>query len=169
MIPKMSMFTLAISFNHFQFTLIHGPNILASYTLLFFTASNFTFTTRHIDNWISFPLWPSHFFLSGAISNCPPLFPSSILDTFWHEGGGRTLIFRCHIFLSFHTVYVNGFLTARTLEWFAIPSSSGPHFVRTLYYDPSVLGDPAQHGSELHWIMQAPSAWLGCDPWRLGI
>ena len=46
------------------------------------------------------------------------------------------------------------------------PSSRGPHFVRTLHYDPSVLGGPAQHGSWLHWIMQAPSPWQGCDPWR---
>ena len=33
-----------------------------------------------------FPLWPSHFILSGAISSSPPLFPSSILDTFWPRG-----------------------------------------------------------------------------------
>ena len=33
-------------------------------------------------------------------------------------------------FLPFHTVH--GVLVARTLEWFAIPSSSGPRFVRTL-------------------------------------
>ena len=25
--------------------------------------------------------------------------------------------------------------------------SSGPHFVRTLHYDPSMLGGPAQYGS----------------------
>ena len=36
-------------------------------------------------------------FLSGSISNCPSLFPSSILDTF--QPGG--LIFRCHIFFLF--------------------------------------------------------------------
>ena len=42
--------------------------------MLFFTASDFTFTTRHICNWASFPLWPRCFILSGAISNCPPLF-----------------------------------------------------------------------------------------------
>ena len=28
------MFTLAISFDHFQFTLIHGPSILGSYEIL---------------------------------------------------------------------------------------------------------------------------------------
>ena len=47
-----------------------------------------------------------------------------------------------------------------------IPSSHEPRFVRTLYYDPSLLGAPAWHGSSLHWIMQAPSPWQGCDPWR---
>jgi len=30
------------------FTLIHGPNIAGSYAVLFFTASDFTFTTVHI-------------------------------------------------------------------------------------------------------------------------
>ena len=91
-----------------------------------------TFTTRHIHNWKSFSLCPSCFLLSATIGNCPLLFPSSILDTF---RPGR-LIFWCHIFLPFLTVH--GILQARTLEWFAIPSSSGPCFVRTPHYDPSV-------------------------------
>ena len=64
------------------------------------TASDFTFMTRYIRSWVLFPLWLSLFILSGAIRNCPPLFPSSILDTFWPGG----LIFWCHIFLPFHTV-----------------------------------------------------------------
>ena len=42
---------------------------------------------------------PSLFILSGAISNCAPLFPNSILDTFLSRG-----IFQCHIFLPFHSV-----------------------------------------------------------------
>ena len=50
----------------------------------------------------------------------------------------------CHIFLSFNTV--DGVLAVRIQEWFAIPSSSGPLLVRTLHYDPSVLGGPAWHG-----------------------
>ena len=41
----------------------------------------------------------------------------------------------------------HGVLEARILEWFAIPFSSGPHFVRILHYDPSVLGGLTQHGS----------------------
>ena len=37
----------------------------------------------------------------------------------------------------FHTVH--GVLKARKLKRFAIPFSSGPHFVRTLHHDPSIL------------------------------
>ena len=48
------------------------------------------------------------------------------------------------IFLPFHTVH--GVLKARILKWFAIPSSSGPHSVRPLHHDLSVLGGPIQHG-----------------------
>ena len=44
----------------------------------------------------------------------------------------------------FHTV--NGVLKARALKWFAIPFSSGPHSVRPLHHDPSILGGPTQHG-----------------------
>ena len=67
--------------------------------VLFFAASDFTFITRHIYNWVSFPLWPSHFILSGATTNscCPLVSPSSILDTFWPV----EFIFPCHIFLFF--------------------------------------------------------------------
>ena len=32
-------------------------------------------------------------------------------------------------------------------EWFAIPFASGPRFVRSLCYDPSILGGPVQRGS----------------------
>ena len=54
-----------------------SSGLISSFLLiLFFTAWDFTFTTRHIQNWASFLLWPSHFFLSGAVSSCPPLFPS---------------------------------------------------------------------------------------------
>ena len=53
--------------------------------VLCFTALDFTFT-GFIHNWLSFPLWPNWFILSGAINNCPLLFPSSILDTFWPGG-----------------------------------------------------------------------------------
>ena len=54
-------------------------------------------------------------------------------------------IFLCPIFLSFHTVH--GVLKARILKWFASPLCSGPCFVRTFYYDLSVLSGPTRHGS----------------------
>ena len=60
-------------------------------------------------------LWPNHFILAGAISNCPLLFPNSILDTFRPVG----IIFWFHMFLSFHTVL--GVLVAIILERFAFP------------------------------------------------
>ena len=44
-----------------------------------------------------------------------------------------------HLF-AFHTVYV--FLTARIHEWFSIPFSSGPRFIRTLCYEMSILFGP---------------------------
>ena len=37
-------------FDHFPFTLIRGPNISGSYAILFFIASKFTFTFRHVHN-----------------------------------------------------------------------------------------------------------------------
>ena len=128
----MSMFTLAILFDHFQFTLIHGPDIPGSYAILLFIALNFSLTTRHIHNWASFPLWFSFLIPSGAIS---PFFSSSILDTCSPAG---VFIFQCHIFLPFHTFH--GVLKAKILRWFAIPFSSAPCFVRTLHHDPSILG-----------------------------
>ena len=77
LIPKMVVFIVAISCLT-TCTSIYGPNVPGSYAILFFTASDFTFTTRNIHNWVFFLLWPSHFIPSGAICNCPLLFPSSI-------------------------------------------------------------------------------------------
>ena len=124
-------------FDRFLFTLIHGPNIPGSYAILLFTASDLASNTSHIHNWVLFLLWLHPFILSGVIS---PLISSSILSTY-RPG---EFIFQCPIFLPFHTVH--GVLKAKILKWFAIPFSSGPHFVRTLHYDASILGDPTQHG-----------------------
>ena len=48
------------------------------------------------------------------------------------------------IILPFHTVH--GVLKARILKWFAIRFSSGPHSVRALHHDPSILCGPTRHG-----------------------
>ena len=77
-------------------------------------------------NWVLFLPWLHLFILSGVIS---PLFSSSILGTYWPG----EFIFQCPIFLPFYTVH--GVLKARIQKWFAIPFSSGRHFVRTLHHD----------------------------------
>ena len=51
----MSMFTLChLLFDHFQFALIHGPNISGSYAILVFTASDLASITSHIYSWVLF-------------------------------------------------------------------------------------------------------------------
>ena len=133
----MLMLTLAISFDHFQFALIHGPNIPGSYAILLFTASDLASITSHIHKWVLFLLWLHPFILSGVIS---PLISSSILGIY-RPG---EFLFQYPIILPFHTVC--GVLKARILKWFAIPFSSGPHSVRPLNHDPPILGGPTWHG-----------------------
>ena len=124
-------------FDHVWCTLIHGPNISGSYAVLFFGL--YVHHQMHPDlSVVSALAQPLH--SSGAVSSCPLLFSSSILDTFCPGG----LLLWCHIFLSFYTVHE--VLTASILGWFVIPSSSRSHFVTMLYHDLSVLDSPAQHG-----------------------
>ena len=107
----MSMFSLANPlFNHFQFALIHGPNIPGSYAVLLFTALNFTSITSHIYNWVLILLWLCLIIHSGVIS---PLISSSTLGTY-RPGD---FIFQCPIFLPFHTVH--GF--SRQEYWSGLP------------------------------------------------
>ena len=110
----MLMFTLTISFDHFQFALIHGPNIPGSYAILLFTASDLASITSHIHNWVLFLLWLRPFILSGVIS---PLISSSILGIY--QPG--EFLFQCPIILPFHIVH--GVLKGRILKWFAFPFS----------------------------------------------
>ena len=125
-------------FDHFQFTLIHGPKFPGSCAVLVFTASDFTYITIYIQSWVLFLLSLHVFILSGVIS---PLISSSILGTY-RPG---EFIFQYPIILPSHTVH--GVFKARILKWFAIPFSSGPPFVRTLHHDLSILGGHTQHGS----------------------
>ena len=131
------MHSCHLLFDHFQFTLIHGPKIPGSYAILF-TALEFISIANHIQNLVFYLVLaqPLHSFWS-----CFSLFYSNILGTF-RPG---EFIFQCHIFLPFHTLH--GVLKARILKWFATPFSSGLHFVRTLHLDPSTLVDPTLHGS----------------------
>jgi len=127
LIPKMLMFTLAISclttsslpwFMDLTLQISMQYCSLQHWTLL---SPPDTSTTGHCFHFGS----ASSFLLELFF----PCFSSSILNT--NQSGG--LIFQCHIFLPFHTVH--GVLKARMLKWFSIPFSSGPHFVRTLHHD----------------------------------
>ena len=84
-----------------------------------------------------FFLWLHLFIIPGAIF---PLFSSSILGTYLPG----EFIFKCHLFLPFHPVH--RVLKVRILKWFVTSFSSGPHFVRTLQHDSSVLGGPMWYG-----------------------
>ena len=80
LIPKMLMFTLAISClttSNFPWFMDLTFQVLLQYCSL--QHQTFTFTTRHIHNWVSLLLWPSPFIRSGAISL---LFPRSIFDIY---------------------------------------------------------------------------------------
>ena len=133
----MLTFTLAISFDYFQFALIHGPNVPGSYTILLFMASDLASITSHIHSWVLFLLWLYPFILSGFIF---PLFSTRLLATY-RPG---EFLFQYPFILPFQTVH--GVLKARILKWFAIPFSSGPHSVSHLYHDPSALGGPSWQG-----------------------
>ena len=142
----MPVFSLAISFDHFQFALIHIPNIPGSYEILLFTASDFTSITSHIHSCVLFFAWLHLFILTIVIS---------LLISMGHLSTWGVHLSVSYLF-HFHTV--RGVLKARILKWFAIPFSSGPPFVRTLHPDPSIVGGPTRHGSLFHWVRQ------GCGP-----
>ena len=117
--------------------------------------------TRHIHNWVLFLLWLHPFILSGVVSL---LISNSILGTY--EPG--EFLFQYPIILPSHTVH--GVLKARILKWFAIPFSSGPHSVRSLHRDPTVLGGSTWHsystfkvrrgGHEKIPLIQGKEQWL---------
>ena len=71
----------------------------ASYAILFLTASDFTFSMRHIHNGASFPLWRSCFILYGAICNCPLLFPVAYWTSSDQRGSSSGVIFFFYLFV----------------------------------------------------------------------
>ena len=134
----MSVFTLGISYlttsnlPWFTYLSFQVPSNIVLYNI------GFCSITSHIHNWALFLLWLHLFILSEVISS---LFSSSILGTY--QSG--EFISLCHTILPFHTVHV--VLKPRILKCFAIPFFSGPHFVKTLHHDLSILGSPTCHGS----------------------
>ena len=136
----MSMFhSCHLLFDYFRFALIHGLSIPGSCVILFFT----TPITSHIHNWVCF-FFVCLFvlFCFGSVSSIFLELFSTLLHIILGTCWPGEFIFQCPIFLHFHTIH--GVLKARVLKWFAIPFSSGPHFIRTFHHDPSIL--VALHG-----------------------
>ena len=132
LIPRMSTFTLAISFlttSNLPWFMDLTFQVPIQYCSLQHRTLLLSPVTSQLG--IVFALAPSLRSFWSYFS----LISSSILGTYWPG----EFIFQCPTFLPFHTVY--GVLKARILKWFAIPFSSGP-----LHHDPSVLGGPMWHG-----------------------
>ena len=166
LILKMLMFTLAVSY----LTTSNLPwLILGSYTILLFTASDFTFSTRHIHNCVLFLLWLS-LFIPLELFLCSSLVATGNLLT-W-----GVLLSVSYLF-PFHTVH--GVIKARMLKWFAIPFSSRLCFVRTLHHEPSFLAGPTGFvhsfieldkavihvSSSVSFLWMQFSFWLASDRW----
>ena len=149
LIPKMSMFTFAISsfttsyLPWFLDLIFQAPTQYCSLqhqTLLSLTDTS---TVEHI------------LFFSLASPILPELFLFSSAVAYWAPANLGSSSFSV-VFLPFHIVH--GILKGRLLDWFAILFSSAPCFVKTLLHDPSILGGPMPHGSLFHWVRQ------DCDP-----
>ena len=140
------MLTLAISFDHFQFALIHGPDIPGSYAILLFTASDLASITSHIHNWVLFLLWLYPFILSGVIS---PLISCSILGTYQPGDSSFSILSFC-LFVLFMGFSRQGYWSGLPfpLQWTTFCQTSPPW--------PARLGLPRRHN--FHWVRQ------GCGP-----
>ena len=137
----MSMFSLAITCYHVQFTLIHGPNIPGSYAIVLFTALDLASTTSHIHKWVLFLLWFRLFILSGVIS---PLISSSILGTY--QPG--EFIFQCPSFCLF--ILFMGF--SRQEYWSGLPFLSPVDHVLSELSTVTHLSWVALHGMAYSFI-----------------
>ena len=115
---------------------------------------------HHCHNRESVLLWPSRFTLSGAVGSTPPLLPRSI----WTPPNLGDTSFSCHTIVSFYTVHQ--VLSASILGWFAISSSSGSHFLRTLRCDPSILGSLNTAWLIVSLTDPSPLPGQGSNPWR---
>ena len=51
---NVDIYSCHLLFDHFQFALIHGPDIPGSYALLLFTASDLASIISHIHTWVFF-------------------------------------------------------------------------------------------------------------------
>ena len=116
----MSTFTCHLLFDHFQFTLIYGPNIPGSYAIIFFQPlSDFTSISSDIHNWVSFSLWLSlSFFLELFLHSCPV--------AYW-----ASTDLGVHLLASYLFAFSYCSWGSQGKKTEVVCHSSGPHFVRS--------------------------------------
>ena len=131
LLPSHCLLTLIMQVKKLAVLLIASLKIM-SLSLVAFTFSLFLFCMMFLADF-------GYFFLLFCIIPHLDSVAWCIFNLF-----GKFLAIITNI-LPFHTVH--GVLETRMLICFATPSSGGPCFVRTLHYDPSILGSPAQRGS----------------------
>ena len=134
----MSMFTLAISYM--------TTSNLPWFTDLTFQDPMQCYSLQHQT------LLPSRVTSTTGCCFCFGSISSFFLELFLHSSPvafGYLTTWGVHLSVSylFAFSYCSWGSQVRILKWFAIPFSSGAHFVRTLHHDPSILGGPTQHGS----------------------
>ena len=122
-------------FDHFQFTLIHRPNIPCSYAILFFTTSNLASITSPIHNSVLFLLWLHPFILSGVFLHWSPVAYWAPSDWGVHLSVSYLFAFSYCLWgsLGKNTEVVCDFL----LQWTTFCQNSPPW---------PALGGPTQHG-----------------------
>ena len=131
----------------------YGQHIIL--TLLFLQQGNFLSPPETSTTELLFYFSSSTSFFLGLLVIALCSSPAGYWIPSDPEGSSsHVLSFAFSYLLYFHIVH--RVITIRILECFVISSSSGPHFVRTFHYNPSILGGPAWHGSLLHWFMQSP-------------
>ena len=130
------MFSLAICCLTTQFTLLYGPNIPHSYAVLFFSIRFYFHHSSH-------PQLGTVLALAPSLHSFQSYFSTLVQQHFGHLPTWGVHLSVSYVF-AFYTVH--GVLKARILQWFAIPFFSRPCFIRTLHYEPFILGGPTWHG-----------------------
>ena len=134
-----------------------GVSFLATFNLTWFIDLTFQVTMQYYSWWLQTLLLLSntsttecHFHFGPGASFFLELLVIALhssTEAYWTPSNLRGQYLSSGVISSCLFILLTEFLVARILEWVAISSSSGPRFVRTLHYDPFVLGGPAWHGS----------------------
>ena len=151
--------------DHIQFSLIHEPSIPGSYTILYFATSDFTFITRHIYSWVSYPqrydgFGPAVSFILGLLVI---LLHSSSIVAYQIPSDLGNSSFGIRSFCPF----IQFVRFSQQVYWGHLPF---PPPVDHILSEPPGMTHPswvALHGSWIHWVRQASAPSQDSDPWRV--